>query len=366
MNISDVISHLESLAHPSLQEHYDNAGLITGSPGWACTGILVSLDATEAVIEEARQKNCNLVVAHHPIVFGGLKKLNGSNYVEKAVIAAIKKDVAIYAIHTNLDNVHNGVNGMIAAKLGLADCSVLQPKAGTLRKLFTFVPLEQAAQVREAIFAAGGGHIGHYGECSFSVAGTGTFKGGAGTNPFVGEPGRPHEEPEIKIEVIFPAWLQKAVITAMVTAHPYEEVAYDVVALENTHPGIGSGIIGQLPAPLGEKAVLQQLRQVFNVPVVRHTPLTGQPVSRVAVCGGAGSFLISRALAAGAQLFVTADVKYHEFFDANDRMVVADIGHYESEQFTIDLLVAVLREKFLTFATLKTGVHTNPVHYFLG
>jgi putative NIF3 family GTP cyclohydrolase 1 type 2 len=170
----------------------------------------------------------------------------------------------------------------------------------------------------------------------------------------------------MKIEVVFPAWLQKAVVSAMIAAHPYEEVAYDVVALENTHPGIGAGIIGQLPEPLSEKAVLKQLQQVFGVPVVRHTPLTGQPVSRVAVCGGAGSFLISRALAAGAQLFVTADVKYHEFFDANGRMVIADIGHYESEQFTIDLLVAVLREKFLTFATLKTGVHTNPVHYFLG
>ena len=366
MQIADVISHLESLAPSSLQEPYDNAGLITGSPGWACTGILVSLDATEAVIEEAKQKNCNLVVAHHPIVFSGLKKLNGNNYVEKAVIAAIKKDVAIYAIHTNLDNIHNGVNGMIAAKLGLADCTVLQPKPGTLRKLFTFVPLEQAGQVREAIFAAGGGHIGRYSECSFSTAGTGTFKGAPDTNPFVGAPGSRHQEQEMKIEVIFPSWLQKAVVAAMIAAHPYEEVAYDVVALENTHAGTGSGLIGQLPAPLSEKVMLQQLRQVFNVPVVRHTPLTGQPVSRVAVCGGAGSFLISRALATGAQLFVTADVKYHEFFDANDRMIVADIGHYESEQFTIDLLVAVLREKFPTFATLKTGVHTNPVHYFLG
>lgn len=366
MKIADIIAHLEALAHPSLQESYDNAGLITGSPAWDCTGILVSLDATEAVIHEAKQKNCNLVLAHHPVVFGGLKRLNGSNYVEKTVIAAIKNDVAIYAIHTNLDNIRQGVNGMIASKLRLTGCSILQPKAGTLRKLFTFVPAEQAAQVRDAIFAAGAGHIGHYSECSFSSPGTGTFKGGLDTNPFVGEPGRLHQEAEIKLEVVFPSWLQKAVVGAMIDAHPYEEVAYDVVALENTHPGIGSGLIGQLPEPLSEKAALGLLQQAFGLAALRHTPLTGQPVSRVAVCGGAGSFLISKALAAGAQLFVTADVKYHEFFDANHRMVIADIGHYESEQFTVDLLVAVLREKFLTFATLKTGVNTNPVHYFLG
>jgi hypothetical protein len=235
-----------------------------------------------------------------------------------------------------------------------------------LRKLFTFVPIAQAPQVRDAIFSAGGGHIGNYSECGFSGPGTGSFKGGEGAQPFVGKAGERHYEEELKLEVIFPAWLEKAILAAMIAAHPYEEVAYDIVALENTHPGIGSGIIGHLPAPVPEKAALEQLRQVFGVPVVRHTPFTGQPVSRVAVCGGAGSFLISRALAAGAQLFVTADVKYHEFFDANGRMVIADIGHFESEQFTVDGLSAVLQEKFPTFATLKTSVLTNPVHYFLG
>jgi dinuclear metal center YbgI/SA1388 family protein len=366
MKIADIVSCLESLAHPSLQESYDNAGLITGARDWPCTGVLVSLDATEAVILEAKQRNCNLVVAHHPIVFGGLKKLNGSNYVEKTVIAAIKNDIAIYAIHTNLDNVQQGVNGIIADKLGLTDRSVLLPKPGTLRKLFVFVPVAHAPQVREAIFAAGGGHIGHYSECSFSAPGTGTFKGGPGTNPFAGKPGSQHSEEELKLEVVFPAYLEKAIVAALIAAHPYEEVAYDIVALENAHPAMGAGLIGSLPAPVAEKAALEQLRQVFAVPVVRHTPLTGQRVSRVAVSGGAGSFLISRALAAGAQLFVTADVKYHEFFDANGRMLLADIGHFESEQFTVDGLIAVLQEKFPTFATLKTSVSTNPVQYFLG
>jgi dinuclear metal center YbgI/SA1388 family protein len=364
MKIADIISHLESIAHPSLQEHYDNAGLIAGSSSWECTGIIVSLDATEAVIKEAVEKKCNMVVAHHPIVFGGLKKINGSNYVEKTIIAAIKHDIAIYAIHTNLDNISHGVNGMIASRLGLTNSSVLAPKAGVLKKLFTFVPQQQAEQVRDAIFAAGGGHIGNYSQCSFNTAGTGTFKGSEGTQPFVGERGKQHQEPEIKVEVIFPGWLEKKLITAMVTAHPYEEVAYDVVSLANNHPGVGSGLIGELSEPMDETSFLRRVQQVFDVPVVRHTPLPGRPVRRVAICGGAGSFLISKALAAGADAYITADVKYHEFFDANGGMLLADVGHYESEQFTIDLLATVLQEKFPTFATLKTNVRTNPVHYF--
>ncbi|MBS1567060.1 MAG: Nif3-like dinuclear metal center hexameric protein [Bacteroidetes bacterium] len=366
MKIADIILFLESLAHPSLQESYDNAGLITGSRDTPCTGVLVSLDATEAVVMEARERGCNLVVAHHPIVFGGLKKLSGGSYVERAVIAAIRNDIALYAIHTNLDNVQHGVNGIIADRLGLQERSVLLPKAGTLRKLFTFVPTAQAGQVRDALFAAGGGHIGAYSECSFTVAGTGSFKGGAGTDPFAGKPGERHYEEELKLELVFPAWLQPKLVTALLAAHPYEEVAYDIVALENPQPGLGAGIVGRLPAPLAEKQALQLLREAFRVPVVRHTPLTGQEISRVAVCGGAGSFLISRALAAGAQLFVTADVKYHEFFDADGRMLLADIGHYESEQFTVDGLCAVLQEKFPTFASLKTSCSTNPVQYFLG
>jgi dinuclear metal center YbgI/SA1388 family protein len=365
MKIADVISHLESLAPLSLQEHYDNAGLLTGNAAWECTGILCTLDATEAVVEEAVRTGCNLVVAHHPIIFGGLKKITGRNYVEKAVIAAIKKDIALYAIHTNLDNVLGGVNGRIADQLSLINRSILSPKAATLKKLFTFVPLEQAEQVRAAIFAAGAGHIGQYSECSFGVEGTGTFKGSEGTNPFVGEPGKRHYEKELKIEVIFPAWLQGRVVRALLNAHPYEEVAYDVVELANEHPQIGAGLIGELPEPLDERAFLQRLKEAFGLTVIRHTALLNRPVRRVAVCGGAGSFLVSKALAAGADVYVTADMKYHEFFDANGRMVIADIGHFESEQFTTDWLGAVLQEKFPNFAVLKSKVRTNPVFYFL-
>lgn len=365
MRISTITSFLESMAPPVLQESYDNAGLITGSGDWECTGILCSLDATQPVIEEAEKLGCNLVVAHHPIVFGGLKRLNGHNYVEKTVIAAIKKDIAIYAIHTNLDNIMSGVNGRMAQVLGLRDLQILAPKAGTLRKLFTFVPALHAAAVRTALFAAGAGQIGHYGECSFNAEGTGTFTPGPGTRPFTGTAGVPHEEAETKIEVIFPAYLEKMVVKALMEAHPYEEVAYDLVPLANTHPQIGAGMLGELPEPLPAAGFLDLLRQRFRTPFIRHTATDSQMIQKVALCGGAGSFLISNALRAGADAFVTADLKYHEFFDANDRLLLADIGHYESEQFTIDLLQEVLEQKFPNFAVLKTKVETNPVHYYI-
>jgi dinuclear metal center YbgI/SA1388 family protein len=365
MKIADIIDLLEAVAPPSLQESYDNAGLLTGNPGWACTGALCTLDATEEVVKEAMQRGCNLVVAHHPIIFGGLKKITGKNYVEKTIITAIKNDIAIYAIHTNLDNVIDGVSGMMADKLGLKNRKILSPKEATLKKLYTFVPVEQVEQVRAALFEAGGGHIGNYNECSFGVEGTGTFKGGEGTNPFAGQPGERHYEKELKIEVIFPGYLQNSLIRALRTAHPYEEVAYDVVNLANTHPGIGSGLVGELPEALPEAAFLNQLKQAFDLPLIRHTALLGRPVKKIALCGGAGSFLIPKALGVGADIYITGDMKYHEFFDANGRLIIADIGHFESEQFTIDLLAGVLQEKFPTFAVLKTALKTNPVHYFV-
>ena len=365
MKIAAIISHLESIAHPSLQEDYDNAGLITGAADWECTGAIISLDATEEVVLEAIQKKCNLVIAHHPIVFRGLKKINGKNYVEKTIITAIKNDIAIYAIHTNLDNVRQGVNGMIAKKLGLINCRILAPKESLLKKLFVFVPQTHTEKVRNAIFEAGAGQIGNYSECSFNTSGTGTFKPEAGTKPFTGEIGKQHKEDEIKIETVFPAWLEGRIIAAMKAVHPYEEVAYDILPLENAHPQIGAGIVGETTAAMDETDFLAKIKEVFMVPVVRHTVLKGKGVKTVAVCGGAGSFLISNAIGAGADFYITADVKYHEFFDADSRLVIADVGHYESEQFTIALLAGFLQEKFPTFAALKTGVKTNPVNYFL-
>lgn len=364
MKIAEVTSFLESIAPLSLQENYDNAGLLTGNNNWQCTGIITTLDATEAVVLEALEKKCNLIVAHHPIIFGGLRKITGSNYVEQTIITAIKNDIAIYAIHTNLDNVLHGVNAAIADKLGLINRKILQPKDGTLKKLFTFVPVEFAENVRSAIFNAGGGHLSNYSECSFNMAGQGTFKPGEQTNPFTGKRGIRHTEDEIKMEMIFPAWKQKAIIKALIDVHPYEEVAYDIVSLENQSQLTGSGLVGELSGSFSELEILGLLKSTFNLSVIRHTPLLGKSVKKVALCGGAGSFLIGAAAAAGADIYITGDIKYHEFFDANNRLVVADIGHFESEQFTIGLLFDILTQKFPTFAVLKTGVKTNPVHYF--
>lgn len=365
MKIKDVITCLEQIAPPRLQEDYDNAGLLTGNADWQCSGILVTLDATENIIQEAIRRQCNMVVAHHPIVFSGLKKITGKNYVERTIISAIKNDIAIYAIHTNLDNVIAGVNGKIADMLGLVNRQVLLPKKGMLKKLVVFVPVKYADQVRDAMFAAGGGFIGKYSECSFNTIGEGTFKPEQGADPYIGEVGKRHSDQEVKIEIIFSSGEETRIMEALVAAHPYEEVAYDITSLDNDVLSIGSGIIGEMPEALSEKDMLVKLKESFGLSVIRHTALIKKPVKKVALCGGAGSFLIKTALGAGADLYVTSDLKYHEFFDAENRMLIADIGHYETEQFTINLLFDILKQKYPTFAVLKTEINTNPVHYFL-
>jgi len=365
MKIAEITQLLDELAPPSYQESYDNAGLITGDASIECTGIICTLDATEDIIAEAKNKGCNLVVAHHPIIFKGLKKITGKTYVERTIIAAIKNDIAIYAIHTNLDNLLTGVNGKMGDKLGLQNRKVLLHRENNLMKLYTYVPVEDADKVRDAIFKAGAGQIGNYSECSFNIRGKGTFKPGEGTNPHIGDIGKREETNEEKIEVIFPAYLKEKLVNAMTEAHPYEEVAYDLIALGNYFLEVGSGLVGELPEPLDEADFLQLVKKVFGLSVVRHTSLINRKVKKVALCGGAGSFLIKNALAAKADVYITADVKYHEFFDAENKMVIADIGHWESEQFTIDLLHDVLHSKFPTFAVLKSEVKTNPVSYFI-
>jgi dinuclear metal center YbgI/SA1388 family protein len=366
MQIAHFISVLERWAPPVLQENYDNSGLLTGNPSWECKGVLITLDATENVINEAISRGCNLVVAHHPIIFKGLKSITGKTYVERAIIKSIKQDVAIYAIHTNLDNVLSGVNAAMANKLGLINCSILLYKPLQLKKLFTFIPKPDAEKVRAAVFAAGGGTIGNYSETSFNTDGTGTFKPGAGANPAIGKIGIRESVEEVKLEVIYPVWLENEIIKAMKMAHPYEEVAYDIVNLDNDLQSVGSGIIGELPHALSESDFLSLVQHRFHLYHIRHTHFTEKNIKKVALCGGAGSFLTGKALSTGADAFVTADLKYHEFFDAEDKMLLADIGHWESEQFTIELIHDFLKEKFPTFAVLKSGVKTNPVSYFDG
>lgn len=362
--IKHITEILETLAPLALQESYDNAGLIIGNANTNCNGILCSLDVTETVVQEAIEKKCNLIVAHHPIIFNGLKRLNGSHYVERIVLKAIKHDIAIYAIHTNLDNVLEGVNKKIADILGLINPSILLPKNNTLKKLFTFVPTTYVEIVMKALFEAGAGQISNYTECSFHTQGIGTFKAEKDAKPFLGKIGEQHQETEIKIETIFSAELEKQIIQALVKTHPYETPAYDVVNLSNTHAERGAGILGQLPKPITEKEWLQQVQKGFGLKIIRHTTFTGKKIQNIALCGGAGSFLIQKAIQAKADSYLTADIKYHDFFEADNKLLLMDIGHWESEQFTIDLLHDFLSQKFPTFAVLKSGIVTNPVQYY--
>ncbi|MBO6515186.1 MAG: Nif3-like dinuclear metal center hexameric protein [Bacteroidia bacterium] len=365
MKLRKITQLLTEIAPLSLQESYDNAGLIVGKNNWEISGILVCLDATEEVLDEAMENNCNLVIAHHPIVFKGLKQFNGKNYVERVVIKAIKNDIAIYAIHTNLDNVlHNGVNQKIAEKLGLSGLEILQRRPSDLLKLVTYVPKDNLKEVREALFDAGGGHIGNYDKCSFSSMGTGTFRAGENADPHVGKKGNMHQESESRLELVLPRHKQVSVVNALLKAHPYEEVAYDLLELQNKSTLTGAGVVGELPEALKKDDFLAHLKTSMQAHVVKYTHSERDVIKRVAVCGGSGSFLIHAARSSGADAYVTSDIKYHEFFDGENDLMICDIGHYESEQFTIELLGDFLSEKIPNFAVIFTKTVTNPVRYF--
>ena len=361
--IKDVMAFLESWAPKAYQESYDNSGLLVGNSESPVTGILVALDCTEHVVEEAAIRGCNLIVTHHPILFKGLKSLTGKTYVERAVMTAVRKDIALYAIHTNLDNIRTGVNKKIAEKLGLSNTRILSPKKGTLSKLVTFVPEKNLNEVMVALHEAGAGQIGNYKNCSFQVNGTGTFQPNEAAKPFLGQAGRLEKVPEVRIEVIFADERNGAILQALRNTHPYEEVAYYITRLENENQEVGAGMIGELSGLEEPIAFLRRLKESMQVSVIRHTVLPQKPIRLVAVCGGAGSFLLGEAIRQKADVFVSADFKYHEFFDAEGKILIADIGHFESEQFTKDLLLEVLTEKFTTFASHFSKTVTNPISY---
>ncbi len=364
MILKNIISELEKFAPISLQETYDNCGLLTGNKEQQITGAIFCLDCTEDVIEEAINRNCNLVIAHHPIVFVGLKKLNGSNYVERTIIKAIQNNIAIYACHTNLDNVKLGVNNKIAQKIGLINAQVLAPKKSIIKKIVTFVPTLNLENVRTALFNAGAGNIGNYTNCSYVLEGTGSFKANENANPFVGENGKLHFEKETRLEVIFESFNEQKIITALKENHPYEEVAYDLYNLENFNNEVGSGLIGELPIPMTENDFLNHLKIVFNLKSVKHTKFLEKKIQKVSLCGGSGSFLLKNAINLKSDIYISSDFKYHEFFDAENSILIADIGHYESEQFTPEIFYEIISNKFPTFALYLTEINTNPVNYF--
>ncbi|TYB73925.1 Nif3-like dinuclear metal center hexameric protein [Bizionia saleffrena] len=364
MIIQDVVNLLENYAPLAYAEDFDNVGLLVGDKNEKLTGVLVTLDTLESIVDEAIDNNCNLIVSFHPIIFKGLKSLTGKSYVERTVLKAIKNNIAIYAIHTALDNHINGVNDIISDTLELKNKQILIPQRHTIKKLIAFVPHKNAATLRTALFAVGAGNIGNYNECSFNIEGVGTFNGNENSYPVIGERGITQFENETQISVTFAKHLESKILSSLFKNHPYEEVAYEITTIENTNQHIGIGMIGDLEEEFSELDFLDYLKTKMKTNTIRHSSLLGKPIKKVAVLGGSGAFAISAAKAQGADIYVTADLKYHDFFSAENKLVLADIGHYESEQFTKNGLVAHLTKKISNFAIVLSNKNTNPVKYF--
>ena len=361
--IKDITNSIEEIAPLDYAESFDNVGLLVGDYNTEVTGVLVTLDTLENIVEEAIDKNCNLIVSFHPIIFSGLKKLNGKNYVERVVIKAIKNNIAIYAMHTALDNCFHGVSAKMCEVLGLENRQVLIPQKNTIKKLLTYVPIESADRVRNALFAQGAGSIGNYNNCSFNIEGIGTYKGNESSNPSVGQKGVLNSEKEIIIGIIFEKHLEGNVLKALFDHHPYEEVAYEITTLENEHQHIGIGMVGAFKIAMTEDEFLKHTKKTMKTACIRHSAFTGKMIKKVAVLGGSGSFAIENAKKHGADAYISADFKYHEFYKAENQLLITDIGHYESEQFTKNLLVDFLTKKFTNFAVILSDKNTNPIYY---
>lgn len=364
MKIKQIIAILEEMAPLAYAEDFDNVGLLVGNTETEATGILVCHDALENVIAEAIAKNCNLIVCFHPIIFSGLKKITGKNYVERVVLQAIKNDIAIYAVHTALDNHKDGVNKIFCDALGLTNAKALVPKQNFIRKLITYTVAENAEKLRNALFEAGAGNIGNYENCSFNSQGIGTYMGNENSNPEIGERFEFVESNEIKIEVTFEKHLESKILKALFSNHIYEEVAYELYDLQNAHQNIGLGMIAELETPRTERDFLQMVKDKMQTESIRHSEFRNKNIKKVAVLGGSGSFAISHAIRSGADAFLTADLKYHNFYEAENRLLLCDIGHFESERYTKNYIVDFLRKKITNFAIILSEENTNPVKYF--
>lgn len=363
MKLKEITDFLENLYPLQYQESYDNSGLIIGNKNSEVNKALICVDVTEEIIDEAIMTKSDLIISHHPIIFNSIKKINGNNLIERIIIKAIKNNISIYSAHTNLDNQKSGVNSILCKKLKLKNLNILSPKKDLLKKLICYCPNEYSKKLREALFDAGAGYIGNYDCCSFNADGTGTFRAGEDTNPFVGVKGELHYENETRIEMIFPFDKEGKIISTLINTHPYEEPAYDIYSLDNKYNNIGAGMIGELSKEYDETEFLKEVKKIINIKSIRHSKLLNKKIKKVAVCGGSGSFLINTAIAANADIFLTADIKYHDFALAENKIIIADIGHYESEKFVKELLFNVLNKKFSNFAFFISKINTNYVKY---
>lgn len=364
MKVKDIVELIEEHAPIGIQEDFDNSGLVTGELNQEITGMLVCLDLTDAVLDEAIESGIQLIVSHHPLIFKGIKNLVPTGMVNRILVRAIRNNIAIYSAHTNLDKVIPGVSSALADQIGLEDQRILVPDKERLFKLITFIPKDSVDQVSASLYSAGAGRIGNYDSCSFQTPGEGTFNAQTGARPFVGVKGKIHHEPEIRFEVVVPGHYREQVVCALLDAHPYEQVAYDLFAMENPNPFQGMGIIGNLPVPMDEDDFLGMIKASLNLNCIRHTAFIGNQVSCVAVCGGSGSEFLKYAIAAGAEVFISGDFKYHQFFDADQKILIADIGHFESEVFTLELIKDIVSKKIANFAVHLSKIDTNPIKYY--
>lgn len=365
MDIRSIINAIEDFAPRALQEDYDNSGLQAGDVTNICTGVLLALDVNKETVKEAKENNFNFIVSHHPILFKGIKSITPTSDIGSILIDAITHNISIYSAHTSLDNARFGVSYRMADKLKLQHIHTLQPQASKLCKLVVFAPTAYAESIKRALAKSGAGEIGDYRGCSYSMDGLGAYEATANAHPFIGEIGELHEEAETRIEVILPKRLLSQSLKAMLKVHPYEEPAYDIIPLLNNDAYSGSGAIGALPTPMPLKDFLQILKNVFKCPCIRHNGLNGnQLIQKVALCGGSGSFLANDAIQQGADIFVTGDVKYHDFTTINGQIVVADIGHYESEQCAKEILYDIISDKFPKLNIRQSKTENNTIKYF--
>ena len=364
MKINEFIKQIEKITPLDYQENFDNTGLLIGEENTRINKILLTLDCTEEVVEEAIKENANFIISFHPVIFKGLKSITGKNYVEKTILKAIKNDIAIYSIHTALDNHINGVNKKISDKIELINTEILIPQKNTLKKITTYIPKKNAEELRNKLFEVGGGHISNYENCSFNFEGKGTFKGNENSNPVLGERGKIHTEEEICINLIFQKHLEHKLIKTLKENHPYEEIAYEIISLDNEYQNIGIGMIGELENEITEELFLENIKKIFNSKIIKHSKFSNRKIKKVAVLGGSGSFAIEKAISKKVDVFITSDLKYHDFFRAKNKILLADIGHYESEQFTLEILNSLIKEKFSNLAVCFSSLNTNPINYF--
>ena len=363
MKLKELCSYLESVVPLSFQEGYDNSGLQIGVPDKEISSALLTLDVTEEVLDEAINTGCNLIISHHPLIFNGIKRITGSSFTERIIVKAIKEEIAIYSAHTNLDVLSFGVSRKMAKKLNLENIKVLQPLQNRLLKLVTFIPESHLEKMRDALFEAGAGTIGNYDQCGFTTSGTGSFRGDENSNPYVGETGKIHFEKEIRFETVLFSHLKEKIIKVLLSSHPYEEVAYDIYPLENENTEVGLGCVGEFTDQMDEADFLKLVSSVFDAKSVRYSKPTGKPVKNVSLCGGSGATLLNVAIGSGADAFITADIKYHDFFDADNKILLVDIGHFESEKFTAEILYSLIIKKFPKFAVRFSETNSNPINY---